>query len=182
MSDPPREDSAGLIRDLESMGVRTVMVTGDSAVTAAAIAAKVGIAGAICPAGRLPDDLKADDFGVFARVIPEEKFNLVKALQKRGHIVGMCGDGTNDAPALRQAQIGIAVSSATDVAKAAASMVMTEPGLAGIMFAVREGRVVFQRLVTYTFNMLVKKVEIVLFLAAGLVLTGEPVMTPALRS
>ena len=180
VSDPPREDSAGLIRDLESMGVRTVMVTGDSAVTAAAIAAKVGIAGAVCPAGRLPDDLKADDFGVFARVVPEEKFNLVKALQKRGHVVGMCGDGKNDAPALRQAQIGIAVSSATDVAKAAASMVMTEPGLAGIMFAVREGRVVFQRLVTYTFNMLVKKVEIVLFLAAGLVLTGGPVMTPAL--
>jgi H+-transporting ATPase len=104
----------------------------------------------------------------------------VKALQGRGHVVGMCGDGTNDAPALRQAQIGIAVSSATDVAKAAAGMVMTEPGLAGVMFAVREGRVVFQRLLTYTFNMLIKKVEIVLFLAIGLVLTGQPVMTPAL--
>jgi H+-transporting ATPase len=112
--------------------------------------------------------------------VPEEKFRLVKALQSRGHAVGMCGDGTNDAPALRQAQIGIAVSSATDVAKAAAGMVMTEPGLAGIVFAVREGRIGFQRLLTYTFNMLVKKIEIVLFLAVGLGLTGHPVMTPVL--
>jgi H+-transporting ATPase len=92
----------------------------------------------------------------------------------------MCGDGANDAPALRQAQIGIAVSSATDVAKAAAAMVMTEPGLSGIVAAVNEGRIAFQRLLTYTFNMLVKKTEIVLFLAVGLVLTGHPVMTPVL--
>jgi H+-transporting ATPase len=75
---------------------------------------------------------------------------LVKALQRHGHLVGMCGDGVNDAPALRQAQIGIAVSTATDAAKAAAGMVMTEPGLAGVVFAVREGRVGFQRLLTYT--------------------------------
>ena len=104
----------------------------------------------------------------------------MQALQKRGHVVGMCGDGVNDAPALRQAQIGIAVSSATDVAKAAAGMVLTEPGLAGIVFAVREGRIGFRRLLTYTFNMLTKKIEIVLFLAIGLVLTGQAVMTPVM--
>jgi H+-transporting ATPase len=104
----------------------------------------------------------------------------VKALQRGGHVVGMCGDGVNDAPALRQAQIGIAVSSATDVAKAAAGMVLTEPGLAGILFAVREGRIAFHRLLTYAFTMLVKKIEIVLSLAIGLLLTGQAVMTPVL--
>jgi H+-transporting ATPase len=180
LSDPPREDSAGLIAALGDMHVRTVMVTGDSAVTATAIARKVGIAGGVAPTERLVEGADPDAFGVFARVVPEEKFHFVKAFQGRGHVVGMCGDGTNDAPALRQAQIGIAVSSATDVAKAAAGMVMIEPGLGGIVFAVREGRIAFQRLLTYTFNMLVKKFEIVLFLALGLGLTGQAVLTPAL--
>jgi H+-transporting ATPase len=180
LSDPPREDSAKLIAALRDMKVRTIMVTGDSPVTAAAIAGKVGIPGKVCPPERLSEDLSTDEFGVFARVVPEQKYQLVKALQHHGHVVGMCGDGVNDAPALRQAQIGIAVSSATDVAKAAAGMVLTEPGLAGVVFAVREGRIGFQRLLTYTFNMLVKKIEIVLFLAIGLALTGHGVLTPAL--
>ncbi len=180
LSDPPREDSSKLIGALRDMSVRTIMVTGDSAVTAAAIADKVGIGGAVCPAERLSEALSTDQFDVFARVVPEQKYQLVKALQHHGHVVGMCGDGVNDAPALRQAQIGIAVASATDAAKAAAGMVLTEPGLAGIVFAVREGRVGFQRLLAYTFNMLVKKTEIVLFLAIGLGLTGRAVLTPAL--
>jgi len=180
ISDPPRDDSAALVGALRGLGVRTLMVTGDSAVTAAAIARKVGVAGEVAAPGAIPGEPNIDEFGVFARVVPEEKFRLVQSLQRAGHVVGMCGDGTNDAPALRQAQIGIAVSSATDVAKAAAGMVMTEPGLGGIVDAVREGRVGFQRLLTYTFNMLVKKIEIVLFLAAGLALTGHPVMTPVL--
>jgi H+-transporting ATPase len=180
LSDPPREDSAPLISELRNMNVRTVMVTGDSPVTAAAIAHKIGIAGFVCPPDRSYDDLAVDQYGVFARVVPEQKYRLVKALQSCGHVVGMCGDGTNDAPALRQAQVGIAVSSATDVAKAAAGMVLTEPGLAGIVFAVREGRIGFRRLLTYTFNMLVNKIEIVLFLAIGLAMTGHAVMTPEL--
>ena len=164
ISDPPREDSARLVDTLRGMGVRTVMVTGDSPLTASAIATRIGI----------------DTDGVFARIAPEEKYRLVQDLQRAGHVVGMCGDGTNDAPALRQAQIGIAVSAATDVAKAAAAMVLTEPGLAGIVHAVREGRVAFQRLLAFTFNMLVKKIEIVLFLAIGLALTGHAVLTPTL--
>jgi H+-transporting ATPase len=180
LSDPPRADSAALIAALRDMSVRTVMVTGDSPLTGAAIAYKVGIDGAVCPAERLSEEPSTDAFGVFARVVPEQKYQLVKALQKHGHVVGMCGDGVNDAPALRQAQIGIAVSAATDVAKAAAAMVLTEPGLAGIVFAVREGRIGFQRLLTYALNMLTKKIEIVLFLAIGLILTGHAVMTPVM--
>ena len=180
ISDPPREDSAAFIATLRELGVRIIMVTGDSAVTASAIAAKVGINGAICPADKLADAGNAGEWAVFARVVPEQKFHLVQSLQTTGHVVGMCGDGTNDAPALRQAQIGIAVSTATDVAKAAAGMVLTEPGLAGIVDAVREGRIGFQRLLTYTLNMLVKKIEIVLFLAIGLIVTGGAIMTPVL--
>jgi len=87
----------------------------------------VGVEGSVCPPERLADRLIGDEFGIFARVVPEEKYRLVKALQRAGHVVGMCDDGANDAPALRQSQIGIAVASATDVAKAAAGMV--RPGL-----------------------------------------------------
>jgi H+-transporting ATPase len=180
ISDPPREDSAGLIATLRDMGVRTVMVTGDSPVTAVAIGQRVGIDGSVSPSEQISGEVRADEFGIFARVVPEEKFRLVRALQRAHHVVGMCGDGTNDAPALKQAQIGIAVSTATDVAKAAAGAVLTEPGLEGIVFAVREGRIAFQRLLAFTFNMLVKKIEIVLFLAIGLALTGHAVLTPAL--
>ena len=180
INDPPREDSASLVAELRSMGVRTVMVTGDSTVTAAAIARQVGITGPVCPPECLSDDFSKDEFGVFARVAPEQKYRIVTTLQSHGHVVGMCGDGTNDAPALRQAHVGIAVSTATDVAKAAAGLVMTEPGLGGIVFAIQEGRIAFGRLLTFTLNMVVKKVEIVLFLAIGLALTGHAVMTPAL--
>ena len=119
-------------------------------------------------------------FAVFAGVLPEDKYKLVKAFQKGGHTVGMCGDGANDAPALRQAQIGIAVSTATDVAKSAAGMVLTEPGLAGIVAAVKEGRITFQRIQTYTLNSVIKKIVTVLFLIVGLIMTGQAILTPLL--
>jgi H+-transporting ATPase len=180
ISDPPREDSAELVSELRELGVRTVMVTGDSATTAAAVAQAVGIDGDVCSPDILAGEGPIEHCGIYARVLPELKFKLVQILQHLGHVVGMCGDGVNDAPALRQAQTGIAVFSATDVAKAAAAMVLTEPGLAGIVFAVREGRIGFRRLLTYTFNMLTKKIEIVLFLAIGLVITGQAVMTPVM--
>ena len=112
--------------------------------------------------------------------LPEGKYDLVKALQKSGHIVGMCGDGANDAPALRQAQMGIAVSTATDVAKSAAGIVLTKPGLVGIVAAVKEGRATFQRILTYTLSSVTKKVVQVLFLAVGLVMTGHAILTPML--
>ena len=119
-------------------------------------------------------------FRVFAGVLPEGKFNLVKAFQKSGHAVGMCGDGANDAPALRQAQMGIAVSMATDVAKSAAGIVLTKPGLSGIVASVREGRVTFQRILTYTLNSINKNIAQLFFLAVGLVMTGHAILTPML--
>jgi H+-transporting ATPase len=180
LSDPPRADSAALVAELNGLGVRTVMVTGDAPATAAIVAHAVGLNGAICPPGPIPVAVHAETFAVFAGVLPEDKYGLVKAFQKAGHIVGMCGDGANDAPALRQAQIGIAVSSATDVAKSAAGMVLTEPGLAGIVAAVREGRVTFQRILTYTLNSILKKIVTALFLAVGLVMTGHAILTPML--
>jgi len=180
LSDPPRPDAAALVAELRELGVRTVMATGDAPATAGIVAHAVGLVGAVCPPGPIPDSVSPEAFAVFAGVLPEDKFSLVKAFQKSGHTVGMCGDGANDAPALRQAQIGIAVSSATDVAKSAAGMVLTEPGLAGIVAAVREGRITFQRILTYTLNSITKKIVQVLFLAAGVIITGHAILTPLL--
>ncbi len=180
LSDPPRPDSAALVTELRGLGVRTVMVTGDAPATAAIVAKAVGLDGAACPPGPIPDAVHPEQFAVFAGVLPEDKYKLVKAFQKGGHTVGMCGDGANDAPALRQAQMGIAVSTATDVAKSAAGMVLTEPGLAGIVAAVKEGRVIFQRIQTYTLNSIIKKIVTVLFLIVGLIMTGQAILTPLL--
>ena len=180
LSDPPRKDSAGLISELHGLGVRTVMVTGDAPATAAIVAKAVGLDGAVCPPGPIPDTVRPEQFAVFAGVLPEDKYKLVKAFQNGGHTVGMCGDGANDAPALRQAQMGIAVSTATDVAKSAAGMVLTEPGLVGIVAAVKEGRTTFQRILSYTLNSITKKTVQVLFLAIGLVMTGHAILTPLL--
>ena len=180
LSDPPRADSAGLITQLQELGVRTVMVTGDAPATAAIVAHAVGLEGKVCPAGPIPSKVLPEDFAVFAGVLPEGKYDLVKAFQGDGHTVGMCGDGANDAPALRQAQMGIAVSTATDVAKSAAGIVLTEPGLAGIVASVKEGRITFQRILTYTLNSVNKKIVQVLVLAVGLLVTGEAILTPLL--
>src|SRR5664279_5549343 len=180
LSDPPRDDSAALVAQLRALGVRTVMVTGDGAVTARVVAEAVGITGAVCATVPLPSDVRVEEFAVFAGVLPEDKYALVQAFQHGGHVVGMCGDGANDAPALRQAQMGIAVFSATDVAKSAAGIVLTEPGLGGIVAAVQEGRTTFQRILTYTFRSIVHKVVQVLLLLAGLVISGAAVLTPLL--
>jgi H+-transporting ATPase len=180
LSDPPRPDAAELIKELRTLGVRTVMVTGDAPATAAIIAKAVGLEGAICPPGPIPQSVRPEAFAVFAGVLPEDKYHLVQAFQKSGHTVGMCGDGANDAPALRQAQMGIAVSTATDVAKSAAGIVLTKPGLEGVVAAVKEGRITFQRILTYTLNSVTKKIVQVLFLAVGLIITGHAILTPML--
>jgi H+-transporting ATPase len=180
LSDPPRTDASELVKELYALGVRTVMVTGDAPATAAIIAKAVGLDGAVCPPGPIPESVHPEDFAVFAGILPEDKYHLVQAFQKSGHTVGMCGDGANDAPALRQAQMGIAVSTATDVAKSAAGIVLTKPGLEGVVAAVKEGRVTFQRILTYTLNSVTSKIAKVLFIAVGLIVTGHAILTPML--
>jgi H+-transporting ATPase len=180
LSDPPRPDSAALIKELRQLGVRTVMVTGDAAATAGTVAHQIGLEGVICPPGAPLAHVSPSQFAVFAGILPEDKYKIVRAFQAGKNIVGMCGDGANDAPALRQAHLGIAVSTATDIAKAAAGIVLTAPGLAGIVATVKEGRLIFQRILTYTLNSITKKMAQVLFLGVGLIMTGHAILTPLL--
>ncbi|HVY94414.1 MAG TPA: plasma-membrane proton-efflux P-type ATPase [Bryobacteraceae bacterium] len=180
--DPPRDDSASLVASLHSLGVRVLMVTGDGLATARTVAQQVGIAGEACSSERLQEDTAkaAADCGIFGGVFPEDKYRLVQALQKAGHVSGMTGDGVNDAPALRQAEVGIAVANATDVAKAAASIVLTNPGLTDVVAAIETSRRIYQRMLTYTLNKIIKTIEIAVFLSLGLVFTRTLVVTPVL--
>jgi H+-transporting ATPase len=182
LEDPPRHDAAMLIDNLRQLGVKVLMVTGDGAATAKTVATAVGIGERVCPAGQLTK-MPADsltDCDVFAQMFPEDKFRLVATLQQAGHVVGMTGDGVNDAPALKQAEAGIAVSNATDVAKAAASLVLTNPGLVDVVAAVETSRRIYQRMLTYTLNKIIKTLEIAIFMSVGVMLTGVFVITPLL--
>ena len=182
LDDPPRADSAALVQNLKDLGVRVIMVTGDGLTTARTVAAQIGIGTRACGRETL-DAGSADhtaDCDVYARVYPEDKFRLVQSLQRAGHVTGMTGDGVNDAPALKQAEVGIAVANATDVAKAAASMVLTNPGLGDVVAAVESSRRIYQRMLTYTLNKIIKTLEIAVFLSLGVMLTGTFVITPLL--
>ncbi len=181
LSDPPRADSKPLLGQLKELGIAPVMITGDTAETARAVARSIGLDGPVCPAGAIPDRVQPQDYAVYAGVFPEDKFKLVRAFQGENHGVGMCGDGANDAPALRQAQMGIAVSTATDVAKSAAGLVLTEPGLGGIVACIEEGRTAFQRVLTFTLSTMVSKAVTLIVMGLGLVMTGHAVMTPLLQ-
>ena len=182
LEDAVRDDSKSVVSQIQEAGVRIVMVTGDNAITAKAVAQQVGIAGGVCPPEQLHghDTGETLDCGVFAGVFPEDKFKLVRRFQRRGEVVGMSGDGVNDAPALRQAEAGVAVANATDVAKAAAAMVLTQPGLSGVVPAIETSRRVFQRIITYTLNMLVKKIEMMALLVIGFLVTWHKPLTPML--
>ncbi|MDE2353318.1 MAG: HAD-IC family P-type ATPase, partial [Alphaproteobacteria bacterium] len=182
LEDPPRSDSAALVKGLKDLGIRVVMATGDGAVTASAIAKQVGIEGKVAEADTL-DHVTQDqalEYGIYARVFPEHKIRLVRLLQSAGHVVGMTGDGVNDAPALKQADVGIAVASATDVARAAAGVALTAPGLIDALTAVRISRRIYQRMLTYTINKIMKTLEIAVVLTIGVILTHSFVITPLL--
>ncbi len=181
MMDPPRDEAIAAVARCQAAGIRVKMITGDHAVTAQAIAMKIGITGAdTVPAlaGRelasisdadLPEI--ADRTAVFARVAPEQKLRLVRALQSRGHIIAMTGDGVNDGPALKQADIGIAMGiTGTDVAKGAASMVLTDDNFATIAAAVEEGRGVYDNLIKFLVWTLPVSVGFALILLTSVVL------------
>ena len=179
LADPPRPDAAALIAQLQQLGVRVRMATGDALDTARAIGATLGLGTRTCTADAATLAHPAD-CDLFARVLPADKHAIVQALQKQGHVTGMTGDGVNDAPALRQAELGVAVASATDVAKAAAGVVLTDPGLSGVLTVVHTGREVHRRMLTYTLNKVLRTLVIVVFLTGGVLLEGRFLINPLL--
>ncbi len=183
--DPPRPDAGQLIAALRGLGVSVKMLSGDALAIASEIGRGVGLPNirrvtelnaASASAGAAAVDLLAGVDG-FAGVFPEDKYTVVRQLQAAGHVTGMTGDGVNDAPALRQAEVGIAVSSATDVAKSAASVVLTEPGLTDIVTLVEQGRTIYQRLLTWTVNKISRTILKAGFVAVAFVLTGRFVVS-----
>ncbi|MDE1861930.1 MAG: plasma-membrane proton-efflux P-type ATPase [Thaumarchaeota archaeon] len=179
--DKPRDDARDLVSSLKELGISTKMLTGDSLPIATEIARQVGLSGSIADMASLNCLVKSDPAGAaemmrksdgFAEIYPEDKYRIVKGLQSQGNVVGMTGDGINDAPSLKQAEVGIAVSNATDVAKGAASVVMTEDGLGSILEVVKSGRVIYQRVMTWTLNKIIKTFQIVVFVVAAFLLTG----------
>ena len=181
LADRPRPDSAEAIGELRKLGIDVKMVTGDTPATALAVARRVGIEPTLCTGAELREhpDL-AQRCSIFAAVFPADKHTLVTALQAAGHVVGMTGDGVNDAPALKAAEVGIAVDSAVDVAKAAASMVLTEPGLSGTVAAVTVSRRIYQRMMTWTLNKIIKTAQVAVFLTLAFIVTHHFVTTPLL--
>jgi H+-transporting ATPase len=183
--DPPRPDAKQLIAALQDHGVAVKMLTGDALAVASEIARGVGLLNikrmADLKAASAQDDSKTKDlFGGadgFAEVFPEDKYVVVKQLQAAGHVTGMTGDGVNDAPALRQAEVGIAVSTATDVAKGAASVVLTEPGLTNIIALVEQGRTIYQRILTWIVNKISRTILKAAFVAIAYVVTGKFVVS-----
>jgi H+-transporting ATPase len=175
--DPPRDDAAATIATAAEMGVTVKMVTGDALAIAKETAAKVGLGTDILDAAALGDTKKNESAAVvesiqtadgFAQVFPEHKYHIIDVLQKRGHIVGMTGDGVNDAPALKKADCGIAVSGATDAARAAADIVLLTPGLSVIIEAIKQSRKIFQRMNSYAMYRITETLRVLLFMTVAI--------------
>jgi H+-transporting ATPase len=182
--DRPREDSPRFISELRKLGVRVKMLTGDALPIAKEVATHAVLGDNIAKVSDLKDHwedqatLKTiEDSDGFAEVYPEDKYLIVKGLQAGGHYVGMTGDGVNDAPALRQAEVGIAVSNATDIAKQASSVVLTEDGFEGILDMVVIGRMVYQRITSWTINKIIRTFKRVVFIVLAFILTGQFVVS-----
>ncbi len=174
--DPPREDSAETIKTAKSMGINVKMVTGDHTAIAKETARQVNLGAKIMSALSFlnkPDrEAKriVEEADGFAQVFPEHKYHIVELLQDKGHIVGMTGDGVNDAPALKKADIGIAVAGATDAAKSAADIVLTVPGLSVIINAIRESRKIFQRMNSYAIYRIAETIRVLIFMTLSIII------------
>jgi H+-transporting ATPase len=177
--DPPREDAKSTIATARAMGVKVKMVTGDALAIASETAKKLEMGANILDAAALGDSKSQETPQVaesieqadgFAQVFPEHKFHIVDVLQQRGHIVGMTGDGVNDAPALKKADCGIAVSGATDAARAAAAIVLMTPGLSVIIDAIKESRRIFQRMNSYAIYRIAETLRVLFFMTLAIVI------------
>jgi H+-transporting ATPase len=175
--DPPRADAKETIANAVQMGVKIKMVTGDQLAIARETSKQLGLGSNILDANSLGDDKKdatpeqakaIEDADGFAQVFPEHKFHIIDVLQKHGHIVGMTGDGVNDAPALKKADCGIAVSGATDAARAAASIVLLASGLSVIIDAIKESRRIFQRMNSYAIYRIAETLRVLFFMTLAI--------------
>jgi H+-transporting ATPase len=183
LHDKPRPDSKELISELKEVGISVKMLTGDALPVAKEVAEQVGLSQNIVkfsdmnglPESELIKTLEGNSG--FAEIYPEDKYSIVKGLQRGGHIVGMTGDGINDAPALKQAEVGIAVSTATDVAKNAASVVLTTEGLVNILDLIKSGRIIYQRIITWILNKVVKTFQITILVVIAFLLTGTYIIS-----
>ncbi len=178
LADPPREDAAATVEAARGLGVAVKMVTGDQVPIAAHVAGQVGLGPTVLPASALGEPAEDADESVarrvedadgFAQVFPEHKYRIVRLLQGRGHIVGMTGDGVNDAPALGQADAGIAVAGATDAARAAADVVLLAPGLSVVVDAIRLAREIFARMTSYATYRIAETIRVLLLVSVAVV-------------
>jgi H+-transporting ATPase len=177
LHDPPRPDSRSVVEEAAKLGLAVKMVTGDRVEIAREVAGEVGLGDRILEAGELDeegDGLAAEvrDADGFAQVVPEHKYRIVEALQHAGHIVAMTGDGVNDAPALRRADAGVAVSGATDAARAAADIVLLAPGLSVIVDALRLSREIFRRMTNYAIYRITETIRVVVFVTVAILALG----------
>ncbi len=174
--DPLRDDSKETILRAEQMGVDIKMITGDNEAIATEVGKELGLRPKVLTSKDIKDAVDSgkweeiDEAGTFARVYPEDKYLIVKGMQKQGHITGMTGDGVNDAPALKEAQVGIAVQGATDAARAAADIVLTDSGLSTIITAVEEGRKIFQRMQSYVLYRVTETLRILTFVTVAIII------------
>jgi H+-transporting ATPase len=172
--DPPREDSAETIKTAQKMGINVKMVTGDHIAIAKEIAQEVNLGTNIVPATSFVDKPDSENREIienadgFAQVFPEHKYRIVQLLQEKGHIVGMTGDGVNDAPALKKADAGVAVAGATDAAKSAADVVLTKPGLSVIIDTIKESRRIFERMTNYAVYRIAETSRVLIFLSLSI--------------